>query len=312
MKRRTFLQTGAGVIGAAMSVPEMDWIRVAHGAPLHFRYSVCNEVFEKWDFAKTCRAIRDAGFEGIEISPFTLAENLDQISVARRRELRDIIRSEGLAFAGLHWLLVTPKGLHVTTAEKETRIRSWNYVRKLVDFCADLGDGGIMVFGSPKQRGSQGNTREEATRNLRDGLAAVAPHAGERGVTILIEPLPSKDTDVVNTLEQAVRMLKEINNPAIQTMFDFHNTPDEQEPFEVLVKRYYPHIRHIHVNEMDGRYPGTGRMDYLPVFQTLVDLKYSRWVSLEVFDFKPGPVEIVRATMQFYRNMEKRLRFHSG
>jgi len=174
--------------------------------------------------------------------------------------------------------------------------------------CADLGDGGIMVFGSPKQRAAEGNTPAEATKHLRDGLASLAPRAGERSVTILIEALPSKDTNVVNTLAQAVEIVEEINHPAIQTMFDFHNTPDEKEPFEVLVRRYFAHIRHIHVNEMDGRYPGTGRTDFLPVFQTLVDLKYSRWVSLEVFDFKPGPVEIVSATMEFYRNMEKKLR----
>ncbi len=308
MNRRTFLQSGAGALGAALSSSELNLLREARGAGLHFKYSICNEVFEKWDFAETCRAIKAAGFEGIEISPFTLAEHLDQVSPARRQELRDIIRSEGLAFAGMHWLLITPKGLHVTTSDKETRTKSWEYVGKLVDLCADLGDGGIMVFGSPKQRAAQGNTPEEATKHLRDGLASVAPHAGERGVTILIEALPSKDTNVVNTLGQAVQMLEEINHPAIQTMFDFHNTPDEKEPFEVLVRRYFAHIRHIHVNEMDGRYPGTGRTDFLPVFQTLVDLKYSRWVSLEVFDFKPGPVEIVSATMEFYRNMERKLR----
>jgi sugar phosphate isomerase/epimerase len=309
MNRRTFLQSGAGAIGVALSASDLRLQRQAFGAGLHFKYAVCNEVFEKWDFAESCRAIKQAGFDGIEISPFTLADHLDQLGAARRRELRDIICSEGLAFAGLHWLLITPKGLHVTTSDKETRARSWEYVRKLVDFCADLGDGGVMVFGSPKQRASQGNTPEEAARNLKDGLASLAPHAGERGVTILVEALPSKDTDVVNTLAQAVKIVEEINHPAIQTMFDFHNTPDEKEPFVSLVKRYDPHIRHIHVNEMDGRYPGTGKTDFLPVFQTLVDLKYARWVSLEVFDFKPGPVEIVRATMEFYRNMEKQLKF---
>lgn len=309
MRRRSFLHRGAGALGAAWATPSADRMRLAASARFRFRYSVCNELFEKWDFAKTCRTIKEAGYEGIEISPFTLAENVDLIAPARRRELRSIIQSEGLVFAGLHWLLVTPKGLHVTTADKETRERSWSYVRKLIDFCADLGDGGVMVFGSPKQRGTQGNTLAEATEHFKTGLASVAPHAGERGVTILIEPLPSKDTDVVNTLGQAIRMLEEINHPAIQTMFDFHNTPDEREPWDTLVRRYFPHIRHIHVNEMDGRYPGTGETDFVPVFQTLVERRYARWVSLEVFDFKPGPVEIIRATMNFYRETGKKLKF---
>jgi D-psicose/D-tagatose/L-ribulose 3-epimerase len=303
MKRRDLLRIGAG----ALVAPCADFIKKAHAAGMHFKYSVCNEMFEKWDFAATCKAIKAAGFAGIEISPFTLAENVDQITSARRRELRDIIRSEGLQFAGMHWLLVTPPGLHATTADKTVRDKTWEYVRKLVDLCADLGKG-IMVYGSPKQRGIQGNTLAQAIENFKNGLASVAPHAGERGCTILIESLPSKDTNVINTLEQAVQMVKEINHPAIQTMFDFHNTADEKEPSEVLVKRYFPYIRHVHVNEMDGRYPGSGSLNFLPVFQMLSDLKYSHWVSLEVFDFKPGPVQIVRDTMTFYQALEKKLK----
>ncbi len=307
MNRRRMLTSGASFLGAALGSSWVCQMQNALGAGLKFKYSICNEMFEKTDFAKTCRAIAEAGYQGIEISPFTLADSVDEISAERRRELNRIIKSEGLRFAGLHWLLVTPKGLHVTTSDKAIRDRSWSYVAKLVDFCADLGDGGIMVFGSPKQRGTEGNTLAEANANFKNGLASVAPRAKARGVTILIEALPSKDTNVVNTLSQAVAMVKEINQPSIQTMFDFHNTPDEKEPSEALVKRYFPYIRHVHVNEMDGRYPGTGTLNFMPVFKTLAALKYAGWVSLEVFDFKPGPVEIIKATMDFYRTVEKKL-----
>jgi D-psicose/D-tagatose/L-ribulose 3-epimerase len=308
MNRRKMLTSGAGLLGTALGSSCLSTLQNAFGAGLKFKYSICNEMFEKWDFAKTCQAVAAAGYQGIEISPFTLADHVDEISTSRRKELNQTIRSAGLKFAGMHWLLITPKGLHVTTSDKTVRDRSWEYVSKLVDFCADLGDGGIMVFGSPKQRGTQGNTLAEATANFRNGLASVAQRAKERGVTILIESLPSKDTDVVNTLAQAVAMVKEINNPAVRTMFDFHNTPDETEPFEVLVKRNFPYIRHVHVNEMDGRYPGTGNLDFRPVFQTLADLKYKGWISLEVFDFKPGPVEIIKSTMDYYRGLEKKIR----
>ena len=81
-----------------------------------FRLSVCNELYEKTDFAESCRSIKQAGWDGIEIAPFTLLTDATQLPAARRREVRDIIVSEGLDFVGLHWLTVGPQGLHVTHA----------------------------------------------------------------------------------------------------------------------------------------------------------------------------------------------------
>jgi sugar phosphate isomerase/epimerase len=298
LNRRAFLAALA-----AAGVPRL------HAAGKRFRYSICNELFEKWDFARSIRAMKEAGFDGVEIAPFTLADDVDSVTPARRAEMRRIMAGEGVAFAGLHWLLITPKWLHVSTGDRAVRERSWAYFHKLIDLCGDLGEGGIMVLGSPKQRGSQGNSREEATRNLKEGLASVADHASKRKATIALEPLASKDTDVVNTLDEAVRIVSEINHPAVQSMFDFHNTPDETEPLDAIVRKHFDRIRHVHVNEMDGRYPGTGNLDFRPVFQALADLKYKGWVSLEVFDFKPGPVEIARASMDYFRRLEERIRF---
>ncbi len=306
MERRRFLSNGASAVGVALAAPCTRLITEVFGGSLRFKYAICNEVFEKREFAVQCRTIRAAGFQGIEIAPFTLADHLDDISRSRRRELRATIEGEGLQFAGLHWLLITPKWLHLTTADQAIRKKSWDYFLKLIDFCADMGKG-VLVLGSPNQRGSKGNTPAEAGDNLRKGLAKVAPHARESGCTILIEALPSKDTNVVNTLSEAVQMVKELNTPAIQTMFDFHNTPDEKDPMDTIVRRYFQYIRHVHINEMDGRHPGTGNLDFLPVFKVLAELKYTGWVSLEVFDFKPGAESILRETMAYLRKLETRL-----
>ena len=263
-----------------------------------FRQSTCNEAFDKWPFADACKAIRKAGYTGIEIAPFTLAEDPALITPAQRREYRSTIASEGLQFAGLHWLMVSPKGLHVTAPDKGLRERSWTHIRNLVDLCADLG-GGVMVFGSPKQRETTGGlSREEATRNFVEGLTGVAPHAGDRGVTILIEALPANQCDVVTTLDEAAALVRQIGHPAIQTMFDVHNAIDEVEPHACLVEKYFPIIRHVHVNELDGRHCGAGDYDFKPVLEVLRRRNFAGWVSLEAFDFTPGAEALVTASLR--------------
>ncbi len=260
---------------------------------------MCNEAFDKWPFADACRTIRKAGYDGIEIAPFTLAEDPAAITAAQRREYRDTIKSEGLEFVGLHWLMVSPKGLHVSGPDAALRERSWRHIHNLIDLCADLGENGVMVFGSPKQRETTGGlSREEATRNFVDGLASVAPHAGERGVSVLLEALPAYQCDVVLTLDEAVALVRQINHPAIATMFDVHNAIDEKEPHARLVDRHFPLIRHVHVNELDGKHCGKGDYDFKPVLDVLRRRNYTGWVSLEAFDFSFGAETIANESLR--------------
>lgn len=274
-----------------------------------FRYAMCNEAFEGQPLGEVCRTLSRLGYKGIEIAPFTLAPDPLEVTADQRREYRGIIADEGLGFVGLHWLLVTPKRIHVSTPDHALREASWAYVRNLIDLCADLGDGGIMVFGSPKQRSSAGGlTAEEATRNFIDGLAGIAPHAGERGVTILMEALPHSQSDVVHTLAEAVAVVQEIGSPAVRTMFDCHNAEDETEPHDRLIVKYFDLIRHVHVNEMDGGHPGTGGYDFVSIFRSLIEMNYRRWVSLESFDFKVGDFavagKIASETIGYLRRQE--------
>lgn len=264
------------------------------------RHAICNEMFQGWSFADAAKFVRAAGYSGLEIAPFTLAENPSDISAAQRTEYRDILKSEGLSFAGLHWLMVSPKGLHVTTPDRALRERSWQHIRHLIDLCSDLGPNGVMVFGSPVQRSTvDGSTVAEATARYADGLSSVAAQARQRGVTILVEALPAGQANVVNTLAAAASIVRQIGSPAIQTMFDTHNAVDETEPHAKLIEEYFDIIRHVHVNEMDGRHPSMGDYDFKPVLRMLQRLGYQGWVSLEAFDFSFGPERIARESIDY-------------
>lgn len=273
-----------------------------------FRHSICNEAFQNWAFADVCKAVKKAGYTGIEIAPFTLAEDPAAIPAAKRKEYRDIMASEGLTFVGLHWLMVSPKGLHVTTPDAALRAKSWKHISNLIDLCADLGPNGVMIFGSPQQRGTTGGLSvAQATRNFVDGLIDVAPHAAERGVKILMEALPKGQCDVLLTLDEAAALVRQIDHPNIKTMFDSHNAVDELTPHAVLVERHFDLIRHVHVNEMDGKHCGKGDYDFKPVLRVLRRLNYQGWVSLEAFDFSFGGEVIANESLRYLEREIARL-----
>lgn len=277
-----------------------------------FRYAMCNESMQGMKWKEQCELLAQTGFQGIEIAPFTLVEkSIEEITPRKRKAMAAAMKSAGIECVGLHWLLSPPpEGLHVTTPDGKTRERSWNYFHQLIDFCADLG-GKLMVFGSPKGRNTvKGLSVQGAIHFLSEGLSRAAEHARARGVKILLEPLGSNQTDVLNTTEEVVRLLEEIRHPALQTMFDFHNTTDEKSSFEEIISQNFSRIHHVHVQEMDGNYlgAGNGSREFLNSFQTLKNLGYEHWISLEVFDFSAGPKTIAKESMRALKTIGARLK----
>lgn len=269
-----------------------------------YRFAICNELFRDVPFADVCERVSTAGYSGLEIAPFTLGEDATTLTGGERRELRRQMESADIEFVGFHWLLAGPRGLHATTADDKVRRHTWNYVRSLIDLAADLAGKAdrdiVMVLGSPKQRSTvNGMAPDEAVRILKHELAAIAPHAQNHNVKILVEALSPDQTDVVTTLAEAVEMVEQIGSPAIQAMFDVHNARGEREPHTDLIRRFAPFIRHVHVNERDGREPGTGDYNFRELLSTLAAIDYAGWVSLEIFDFSRDPMEIARAAHHY-------------
>ena len=313
--RRDVLKVGAGVLGGAAFAGLAGGCeegQMCKGKKWEgFKYSMCNESMKELSWERQCEIIGSAGYTGVEIAPFTLVEQgVEEISAEKRAEMVKVMKDAGIECVGLHWLLSPPpKGLHFTTADKQVRARTVGYLDSLIDFCGDMG-GEVMIFGSPNQRSAKGMPVSEANKNFADGLAKVADHAKSRGVMILLEPLDKSQTDVVNTTAEAMEIVRAINHPNIKTMFDFHNTVDESLGFSDLIRKYYAHIYHVHVMEMDGRHLGTGTAvnDYVPAFKTLRELGYDRWVSLEVFDFTPGGERIANESMKVLKEIERKVR----
>ncbi len=311
--RRDFIRMSGCILGgAALSGLTLSCHKnqAVPGKWAGFKYAMCNESMAELSWAEQCRIVSDAGYQGIEIAAFTLVEEgVQEINPAKRKEMVSVMKNAGLECVGLHWLLAPPpKGLHFTTPDAGVRRKTVAYLDTLIDFCGDLG-GPYMIFGSPKQRDTKGVSVEQAKNYFADGLAAVADHAQQRGIKILVEPLGKRTTDVVNTMAEASQLTEQVNHRAIQMMFDFNNTVDETEPFDVLLRKYHKNIHHVHVQEMGGKHLGTGNAvnDYVKAFQVLKDLRYNNWISLEVFDFSPGGRTIAVESMKVLKQIESKL-----
>ena len=269
-------------------------------------YSVCNELFGDLPLPRAARIIREAGYRGIEFAPFTIFGDFSPGSVRNGlAAAREVLDGEGLSFAGFHWLLAKPEGLHLASPDPAVRRRSVDHLKHLADCAGKLG-GGPMILGSPRQRGSlPGVSKAEAEAALDEALRVAGPSVEAAGCVLLLESLSPEQTDVVNTLSEAVRRSRAAGSRAVSSMFDFRNVSGEDEPWEVLLDRHYGDIRHVHANEIDGRAPGTGTSDYLPAFRILLSRGYRGWVSVEIFEIPADPGAVLKRSMELFKRLEE-------
>ncbi|MBC7470709.1 MAG: sugar phosphate isomerase/epimerase [Ramlibacter sp.] len=267
------------------------------------KFSLCNEVLQPQPFEQQCASAAAMGYDALEVAPFTLSDNPMLISDAQATQLRRVAQDAGLSISGLHWLLVAPSGLSIVDASEPVRQRTLAVMQRLVELCALMG-GSYLVHGSPKQRSvPPGSSREQALERATESFAKVAATARNAGVIYCIEPLSTRETDLINTVAEAARIVDAIGSPGLRTMIDCSAAGQvEQEPIDALMRRWMPsgHIAHVQVNDPNRRGPGQGDMQFVPILQAVAQLQasgdYQGIVAVEPFDYVPdGPTCAARS-----------------
>jgi D-psicose/D-tagatose/L-ribulose 3-epimerase len=270
------------------------------------RIALCNEVLVSMPLEQQCEYAAQLGYDGLEISPFTLAASPETISTADAARIRRVVEASGLIVTGLHWLLVKPEGLSLTDPDAAVRARTVGFMIRLTALCAELG-GSILVHGSPKQRQiAPGDQHATALARLRDGLTKVASAAANAGVTYCIEPLARQETSVVNTVAEAAELVRSIDHPHLRTMIDCSAAGlTESDCIPTLIDRWLPTglIAHIQVNDPNRRGPGQGEMKFASVLAALKRHRYAGTVAVEPFDYVPDGLGVAAFAAGYLRGI---------
>ena len=265
------------------------------------KFAICNEIFKDWTLEDTVAFVAKTGYDALEIAPFTIAKSVTDISASRRAQIKDLAAQNNIAISGIHWVLVQTEGLHLTSPDAATRQRTAEYFSALVDFCADIG-GRFIVVGSPKQRNLEpGVSREQgwewATAIFRDPVM----RAEQRGVTICFEPLAPSETNFINTAEDGVAFVRQLNTPHFKIILDVKAMSSEAKPIPQIIKESWPYFGYFHANDKNLKGPGFGEIDFKPIAAALKEVGYNGFVSVEVFKFDEGPQVIARESLKTLR-----------
>lgn len=163
------------------------------------------------------------------------------------------------------------------------RDRIREYVDKVLFRASGLGVETIG-FGSPGSRNVPGGfDRERAVEQVVEFLKIAAERAEKYGIKILVEAVTKEFTNFINTLDEALEIVKQVDSQYVRMMIDLYHFWMENEDINAINDETVKHSLHVHIAEKRGRaflVPSSMEL-YKSYIKKLKDLGYDGTVSIE-------------------------------
>jgi protein FrlC len=227
---------------------------------------------------ETIRRIAAIGYDGIEIGAANPHAYPDHLSKARRQEIRKVLDGEGIKLASMLPAPGGGAGFNVASPNPEERTAAIDQYKKVAELCAEWGGKTVLYVAGWQIFGT---SREDAWSWSRDALTNIAAFSGDHGVTLAIEPTAA-DSNLVDSCDDVMRMMREVNRPNVKAMFDTYHTLYRNEVPTDYVHRLGKDLHHIHLADVNREPPGSGVVDYVSLIAALKATGFDGYVTMEI------------------------------
>jgi D-psicose/D-tagatose/L-ribulose 3-epimerase len=184
----------------------------------------------------------------------------------------------------------------ISSEEPETQSAASAYLSRCIEISLALGSG--IVLGP--MYSCVGNTRlldpparARQWRRAVENLQKVADLAAQQNVRLALEPLNRFETDLVNTIDQGLRMIEDIGRPNVGFLLDTFHMNIEETDIPSALRRAGKRIFEVHACANDRGTPGRDHLPWPEIARALRDVDYQGPIVIEAFT--PTIKEIARA-----------------
>ena len=231
------------------------------------------------------------GYNGIEL----FVRDPERIDV---EEIRKLAEKFNLSIPAIGTgLTYTIYGLSLSSSRESIRKKAIKRIRNYLEIARKLYS--RVIVGSIK---GKVDDYQSGIRNLRGSLAICAGLAEEMETPILIEPLNRYESNLINTLDEAIELREEVDSSMVGLMADtFHMNIEERSIYNSLIKAK-GYLEHIHFADSNRQAPGQGHLDFNKIMHALKEIDYKRFITAEILPL-PNQYEAARLTIEFLRIM---------
>ena len=239
---------------------------------------------------KTFGDIAACGYDGVELMSIDPGKlNWDEV----KKTAEDLGLVVGLVCTGE---IYGQLGLSFADPDAGRRREAVDRVNGIIDFAAS--QNAKVNIGRVRGQYRPDVAREQTEEWAVEAFQAISDHAAPKGVMIALENVTIMQTNFINTMAEARRIIDMTDRPNFRAMMDvFHLNIEEKDMYQAI--RDYADINvHVHLCDNNRRYPGNCGLDFEKIIQTFHDVGYDDLYSTEVFQF-PSMEECAKRSIAY-------------
>lgn len=246
------------------------------------------------DSTKLFKQFKRWGFDTVEI-PIEDPSHIDPAHVKRELDKHGLVCSTVCACMG------PDRDLRGTPAQQQTSLR---YMKQVIDQMAALDCAALVgpVYSSVGRADAVAPADyRRQWKTVVKHLKTIARYAQQRGRVICMEPLNRFETDFINTVDQALKMVADVGSPALKLHLDTFHMNIEQKDQAAAIRKAGTLLGHFHACGSDRGTPGNDHIAWKPIAKALKDVKYKGDVVIESFT---TDVKVIARAAAIWRRIE--------
>jgi hydroxypyruvate isomerase len=269
MNRREF---GKLTVASALTSTWLPATAQGLGGAKKARFSFMLWALEKQAPFDTCvEWVAEAGYQGLE-----LVGEFQSWSPPQRAAIMAKMRRLGMVFDAMSGVKA---GFAVPEQTEAFRTQFTEQMRAAKELeCSTI----ILLSGRREDGLAPGAQRQTSI----DTLKWAAEKAADQQINIVIEPIDLLESSTIylSSVTDGFEICRAVNSPNVRVLYDFYH---EQRSFGNLIEKLEKNIDEVglvHIAGVPGRHePGTGEIDYGPIYRKLAELNYSDWIAMEYY-----------------------------
>jgi D-psicose/D-tagatose/L-ribulose 3-epimerase len=138
-------------------------------------------------------------------------------------------------------------------------------------------------------------------RTVVKNLKSIGQYAADRGKKICMEPLNRFETDFINTCDQALNLVADVNSPALLIHLDTFHMNIEEKNQAAAFRKAGKLLGHVHACGSDRGTPGGDHIDWTGIAAALREIRYDKDVVIESFT---QDVKVIARAAAIWRQIE--------